>query len=90
MGEQLDVNHLQQREDGPLVPHRALGLQLRDEVLVRQFTPGRAVKGDDGAPKSRQWIPTKAGMTGWLPVGIFTRPLKQSGVTSVRQKQREL
>ena len=24
---------------------------------------------------------------GWLPVGIFTRPLKQSGVTSVRQNK---
>ena len=29
-------------------------------------------------------------MTGWLPVGIFTRPLKQSGVTAVGQKQRPL
>ena len=37
------VNHLQQREDGPPVPHRARGLQLRGEVLVRQLAPGHAV-----------------------------------------------
>ena len=37
------IDHIQQREDGSPVPHRARGSQLRSEVLVRQLAPSHAV-----------------------------------------------